>query len=468
MQHRPCQSSGTRNTPGFAWIALAASLCCSAELSCAGAENPQEGAGETTPSGDIQAGGAAIGSVDQAEWARSSGGSETGLGGTGSSATGAGGRIDTGNRGGTGGYGDTAGTCASGVDCCPDDPNKVAPGACGCGSPDIDSDSDGKLDCADTCPLDADKVVQGQCGCGVADTDSDGDGTADCSDACPADSKKTTSAGMCGCGQPDIDTDGDGSLDCEDACPDDSALRVAGPCGCATKTWQACLAHRYSFNDPKGSLTVADPVGAATGTAVRVTLPGDGTVVLGGSGSDQYIQLPSGILSALGDNVTVEAWVRWESKAEKWQRLFDFGDNSAMTPGEQGSGVTYFFMTPASGENKLRVALASAGRASERVVDAPSALPSSSSNFQHVAAVVDGKAGTLSLYLNGALQATSSMNDMRISNLKDVNNWLGRSQYTTDPGFGGSITEFRIYSTARNANQVSSSAVAGPDALPSN
>ncbi|HET8933481.1 MAG TPA: hypothetical protein VFN67_08585 [Polyangiales bacterium] len=43
-----------------------------------------------------------------------------------------------------------ADSCSS--DLCPDDPDKLAPGSCGCGSPDTDSDADGTLDCNDVCP----------------------------------------------------------------------------------------------------------------------------------------------------------------------------------------------------------------------------------------------------------------------------------------------------------------------------
>jgi len=37
-------------------------------------------------------------------------------------------------------------------DGCPTDPGKTEPGVCGCGSPDLDSDMDGVLDCLDNCP----------------------------------------------------------------------------------------------------------------------------------------------------------------------------------------------------------------------------------------------------------------------------------------------------------------------------
>ncbi|HTU61574.1 MAG TPA: DUF2341 domain-containing protein, partial [Polyangiales bacterium] len=42
--------------------------------------------------------------------------------------------------------------CATGDDCCPNDPNKTAPGTCGCGEPDSDYDSDTLLDCEDPAP----------------------------------------------------------------------------------------------------------------------------------------------------------------------------------------------------------------------------------------------------------------------------------------------------------------------------
>ena len=87
---------------------------------------------------------------------------------------------------------DGDGTCDA-DDGCPNDPNKIEPGVCGCGVPDDDTDSDGADDCIDPCPLDGTKWIPGvglgeapgQCGCGNPDTDTDGDGYADCIDGCP-------------------------------------------------------------------------------------------------------------------------------------------------------------------------------------------------------------------------------------------------------------------------------------------
>lgn len=102
-------------------------------------------------------------------------------------------------------------------DDCPDDPDKNAPGICGCGVPDIDTDGDGTMDCVDLCPADANKVDPGLCGCGVAEDtgDRDGDGVINCLDGCPDDASKTE-PGQCGCGVPDTDLDGDGVPGCLD------------------------------------------------------------------------------------------------------------------------------------------------------------------------------------------------------------------------------------------------------------
>ena len=125
---------------------------------------------------------------------------------------------------------DSDGTCDL-IDGCPNDPNKIAPGVCGCGVSDADGDGDGTANCIDACPTDPNKIAPGQCGCGVADTDTDGDATADCNDGCPNDPNKIA-PGTCGCGVSDADTDSDGTANCLDGCPGDPNKIAPGQCGC--------------------------------------------------------------------------------------------------------------------------------------------------------------------------------------------------------------------------------------------
>lgn len=117
------------------------------------------------------------------------------------------------------------------VDSCPGDPDKLIPGICGCGKPDVDSDGDGTMDCLDKCPNDPGKTKVGKCGCGKPDVDTDGDRVLDCKDECPSDSEKSE-VGECGCGIPDVDSDKDGTFDCKDKCIHDPNKNAPGVCGC--------------------------------------------------------------------------------------------------------------------------------------------------------------------------------------------------------------------------------------------
>ncbi|MFN2427192.1 MAG: MopE-related protein [Candidatus Binatia bacterium] len=85
------------------------------------------------------------------------------------------------------GYGDACesapnacGQTASGTKGCDASCNAVTPEA-------TDGDSDGTPDCLDACAADPAKTAPGACGCGVADTDSNANGVADCNETLRAD-----------------------------------------------------------------------------------------------------------------------------------------------------------------------------------------------------------------------------------------------------------------------------------------
>ncbi len=200
------------------------------------------------------------------------------------------------------------------LDCnddCPNDPNKITPGVCGCGTADTDTDSDGTPDCNDNCPDDPNKTEPGACGCGIAEgscgsdcngtpggtafidgcgtcvggttgltadtTDSDDDGTLDCNDGCPNDANKTE-AGECGCGVADTDSDSDGTADCNDGCPNDANKTEPGACGCgvAEGTCSDC-------NGTPGGTAFIDGCGTCVGgttgqTADTTDTDDDGTL----------------------------------------------------------------------------------------------------------------------------------------------------------------------------------------------
>jgi hypothetical protein len=326
----------------------------------------------------------------------------------------------------------------------------------------LDRDFDGLGDCEDECPFDALKQAPGACGCGFGDNDLDLDGAIDCDEQCPQDANKTE-PGLCGCGLADGDLDEDGTIDCQETCPFDAERTEPGTCGCgAPDDLPLCLRHRYSFDD-EGE-TLIDLAGDADGTLINTTLTGTGNLAIAGGATEEYVVLPSGIISALGPSATIEAWVSWTGAGGSWQRIFDFGSSDA-GPGIQGNGASYLFLTPSNGTDfNMRTAITNAGLGAESFVTAGAPLPTP--ELAHVAVVVDGPAQTLSLYLQGVLLGTQSTGTSTLARLNDIDNYIGRSQWVFDEEFQGVYDEFRIYSAALTRQQLGVLVAAGPDELP--
>jgi len=232
----------------------------------------------------------------------------------------------------------------------------------------------------------------------------------------------------------------------------------ASPDACALCALGAALVHRYSFNGTGSRVT--DSVGTAHGTVVNAQLSGAGTVVLAGGTSDQYVDLPDHILSTL-TSATLEIWVTWTGGNNN-QRILDFGSNQQS--GNNYVAVTTVIISPNSapdGTPRLRTSYSHDASSSSTFVDAASTLPTGS--MQQIVAVFNGQTSTLSMYLNGALQSqTTGLGSLSL--IDDSNNWLGKSQYTGDPGFAGTYHEFRIYDAPLTAAQVQAVYAAGQNA----
>jgi hypothetical protein len=248
-----------------------------------------------------------------------------------------------------------------------------------------------------------------------------------------------------------------------DSCPTDPQKTEPGACGCGVvdtlecAVLRAALAQRFSF-DGTGT-TLQNSAGTGNGVLLNTALIGTGALELAGTTSDQYADLPSGIVSSLV-NATFEVWLTWRGGAA-WQRVFDFGSNQN-AEGTQGVGATYLFLTPMAANTTgfVRVAFTTAGNGAETKLDATRALTVGA--VSHVAVVVDDDKNLLSLYLDGALSGSVAFTS-QLALLSDVNNWLGRSQFSTDPELNASLDEFRIYRAALTAAQIGASFAAGPN-----
>jgi hypothetical protein len=220
-------------------------------------------------------------------------------------------------------------------------------------------------------------------------------------------------------------------------------------------TVPAVLAHRYSFGEEAGSTVAADSVGGADGDVLGGAAF-DGAGVLTLDGASGYVDLPNGIVSGLNE-VTFEAWVTWTG-TRTWERVFDFGDNSAGEDG-QGTGLTYLCVTPRASSGRLRFTSTMFSGGAESIVEATGAL--TAGQERHVAVTYSPGRGVAKLYVNGARVGTGAAL-VPLSGINDVNAWLGRSNWP-DPFFTGSFNEFRIHDGFLLASEVAASYKAGPD-----
>ena len=72
--------------------------------------------------------------------------------------------------------------------------------------------------------------------------------------------------------------------------------------------------------------------------------------------------------------------------------------------------------------------------------------------------------GVARLYLNGTL-CSSGVATSPLSGINDTNNWLGRSQFGSDPYLYGTYDEFRIYSGLLSDSDIQADYVAGPNTV---
>jgi len=167
------------------------------------------------------------------------------------------------------------------------------------------------------------------------------------------------------------------------------------------------------------------------GTETYGAGPKDGLKALSLNGSS-FVQLPSTIASHEG--LTVAAWVYWTG-GSNWQRVFDFGNGESQ----------YMFLTPSNG-SQMRLGIKNGG--AEKVI---STSILSTNAWTHVTATVDENGAKL--YVNGE-EVASGTPGIVPSDFNPVLNYIGRSQFSSDPMFRGSLSDVRVYNFAADAEEV--------------
>lgn len=167
------------------------------------------------------------------------------------------------------------------------------------------------------------------------------------------------------------------------------------------------------------------------GTETYATGPKDGITALSFNGAS-FVQFPSTIASH--NALTVSAWVYWNG-GNNWQRVFDFGNDNTQ----------YMFLTPSNG-SQMRMVMKNGG--AEKII---TTSPMPEQTWTHVAVTVD-ESGAI-LYVNGALVGEQTTGIVP-SDFNPICNYIGRSQFSSDPLFQGKVSDVRVYNFAATAEDV--------------
>lgn len=206
----------------------------------------------------------------------------------------------------------------------------------------------------------------------------------------------------------------------------------------ATPTGARSLVAQWQMNGNLNDQTVnmMDAVGYGNISYVDAEIPNGKALRLinNNSANQQFVQLPYEVAGS--EELTVTMWVKLQSNTS-WLRLFDFGYDTDH----------YLFLTPNNG-SAMRFAIKNGGE--EQIVNCQSKLPVSV--WKHVAVSI-GKVKT-TIYVDG--EEAGSSTDITISpaDVRPVLNYLGRSQFVTDPLFQGQLGDVRIYNFAVTAEGI--------------
>lgn len=211
---------------------------------------------------------------------------------------------------------------------------------------------------------------------------------------------------------------------------------------------------------------------AMAGTGLRgINLPG------GSSNTQAYIDLPNGLASTNGPDLTINTWMTIDG-FHNWARVFDFGSTDIGTgtqggelfsPGGGGQGFEYIMISAMNGTdiNVHRLENRENG-ATLNTTDGVSPVTLGSEHlWTFVWDDIGGGQSIQKYYLDGVFIVQSAPFNSTLAQLNDVNNWLGRSNWTGDGNTDGTYDMFAVYNTAFTDVEVAASFAAGPIPEPS-
>jgi hypothetical protein len=265
-------------------------------------------------------------------------------------------------------------------------------------------------------------------------------------------------------GAADVDGAGAGGIDAET----DTPIGADGPGGAGGADPDLVL--WYKFDESSGTVASdSSSVGGHDGTVSTAGVSGSATFstdckvgthalslapsTYSPSSSGGYVTVPAPEALA-PDAVTIAVWVRLASasSSQNWARIYDFGNGT--------TAKTFFYVTSRASDSPntpVRFGISNTGHTSAAEERLEGSTTLSANVWHHIAVVLPaGPTYTGTLYIDGVAVDT---NDAMTLHLSDVGttteNWIGRSPFTSDPYFSGSLDDFRIYKRALSAAEIS-------------
>lgn len=241
--------------------------------------------------------------------------------------------------------------------------------------------------------------------------------------------------------------------------------------------------HRWSFTNAAANATGATvtDVGTANGSTNQINaivrnnggtanFTGSALTLSGGSSATApYVDFTNSLISVLSTNnggsglATLEAWAT-ESANTSWTPLFDIGDTTVgkvTGPGGSFNGVNYlgFVANPNGGD---------ANHSAIGTVNGNFVFDSQFNGHPMYVAVTwdDVTNNVITVYENG-VQVAQTIVTNRMAGIQDLNNWLGRSVWSGDVNFGGSVQEFREFNRIVTPAEILNDYQVGPTVVSS-
>jgi hypothetical protein len=160
-----------------------------------------------------------------------------------------------------------------------------------------------------------------------------------------------------------------------------------------------------------------------------------------------HVRVPPAVFANATD-ISIAFWVNMAT-AQNWARVFDTGVYANIF-NNSSTGTKYLNFVPKNYTTNLLFSISVNGYSNEQTLTATN-LPTAV--WKHVAIVLGGGVG--SLYIDGALSSASNSVTLRPADVGAIDYaFLGKSQFDADPYFDGSLDEFRVYSRALSATEV--------------